>query len=361
MMKNNIIFHLPFELKPPTGARYIRPQKLMKAFSKLGYEIDLVEGVGKKRKVDIAKIKEKIIKHQVKYDFLYSESSTFPTLLASGKKDLIRYCLMDFNFFKFCKNNGIKLSVFYRDIHWRFRYIRFVNFWQKMLYHFDLYEYSKLLDVLYMPHLTMYNYNPFKLRGEVKALSPGADMPQTFVIDKKSTDFLNLFYVGGLSNIYDLRKLFIGVNNTSFTKLIFITRKTEWDNEKEKYQPFLNDRITISHAFGENLKNYYNQSSIACLFVNPTPYWKLTYPFKLFEYLGNLKPIIATNGTLAGDFVAENDVGWTIEYSLDSLIELLKYIYNNPKIIEEKINNIQALLPSISWETKAKQIISDLS
>ena len=53
---------------------------MLDTFKEIGYEVDLVEGYAKDRSIAIKKIKDKI-KQGVKYDFLYSESSTLPFLL----------------------------------------------------------------------------------------------------------------------------------------------------------------------------------------------------------------------------------------------------------------------------------------
>lgn len=55
----------------------------------------------KKEKKKIKKIKSNI-KEGIKYDFLYSESSTEPTLLTE-KNHIPLYPFLDFGFLKYCK------------------------------------------------------------------------------------------------------------------------------------------------------------------------------------------------------------------------------------------------------------------
>ncbi len=75
-----IIFHLPMEIDKnrPSGSQ-IRPLKILQAFKNIGYKVDIVMGDVKTRKRQIKKIKRNI-SNGVKYDFLYSESSTMPTV-----------------------------------------------------------------------------------------------------------------------------------------------------------------------------------------------------------------------------------------------------------------------------------------
>ena len=101
-----MIFHIPNKLdeKMQSGSQ-IRPVKMMQAFKNLGYQVDVVMGYCSDRKMKIDKIK-KNIKAGVKYDFLYSESSTMPTALT--EKHHMPLCLfLDFGFFEFCKSHRI--------------------------------------------------------------------------------------------------------------------------------------------------------------------------------------------------------------------------------------------------------------
>ncbi len=81
-----IIFHLPF--RPDinrASASQIRPFKMIEAFKASGYRVDIVMGCAKERKGLIERIKQNI-KNGIVYDFLYSESSTMPTLLTESHR-----------------------------------------------------------------------------------------------------------------------------------------------------------------------------------------------------------------------------------------------------------------------------------
>ena len=104
-----LIFHIPLKIdRNDPSASQIRPQKLMAAFTELGWEMDVVEGRGRDRKRQIAAIKRKI-RQGVHYDFCYSESSTMPTLLTEPHH-LPTYPCLDFGFLAFCKRHGIPHS-----------------------------------------------------------------------------------------------------------------------------------------------------------------------------------------------------------------------------------------------------------
>lgn len=75
------IVHIPNHIeKSGKSGSNIRPIKMKQAFEENGYLVEYISGYGTERKVQINKIKRNI-RNGIKYDFLYSESSTMPTLL----------------------------------------------------------------------------------------------------------------------------------------------------------------------------------------------------------------------------------------------------------------------------------------
>lgn len=57
-----MIFHIPLKInRERSSASQIRPLKMIEAFKKVGFEVDLVEGYGKERKKQIKKIKKEYI------------------------------------------------------------------------------------------------------------------------------------------------------------------------------------------------------------------------------------------------------------------------------------------------------------
>ena len=95
MEEKRCIFHVPnyIDVHGRSGSQ-VRPLKIKKTLEGLGYEVDVVMGYGKERKKEIKRIKEKI-RQGITYDFLYSESSTMPTLLTE-KSHLPFYPNLDF-------------------------------------------------------------------------------------------------------------------------------------------------------------------------------------------------------------------------------------------------------------------------
>ena len=360
-MSKKIIFHHPLPLdKNAKHASAIRPIKMIEAFQKLGYEVSDVTGYGKERKEKIIKIKKRILAGE-KFDFMYAESSTTPTQLTE-KNNFPKYPLMDFDFFKFCKNRNIKIGLFYRDIYWRFKkdlkgklFIKHII--AEPFFRYELVQYNKLVDIVYVPSMQMAKYVPTVKQSKFKALPPGHD-EYTLGTQKSLEKTINLLYIGGLGSHYQMHKLFKVLENFPNFYFTLCTREIEWENAKSQYT--LSNNINIVHKNGNELVELYDNADIAMLFVKPQDYREFAAPVKLFEYIGKEKPIIASKGTLAASFVEEHSIGWSIDYEEEALASLFKELsFDNSKLVK-KHENIGKIKLKHTWEAKALQVEKDL-
>lgn len=363
------IFHIPNYIDVNRkSASNIRPLKMIEAFKQNGYIVDTVMGYAKDRKKQIKKIKSNI-KEGIKYDFMYSESSTMPTLLTE-KHHLPVHPLLDFSFFRFCKKDGIRIGLFYRDIHWKFdMYKKDVSLLKRMLsilcYKYDVIKYTQLVDILYLSSYYVKKYLPKKIvnckNNKIDILPPGCDIKSTNKNVRKDRNVLKIFYVGGISkDIYNFEKLFMAMSQIDGVELTVCCREKEWDNMKGEYNKYLNDKINIIHVGGEELQKYYNETDVCSLIFAKHEYMKMAMPVKLFEYLSNSKPIIVTQETVASEFIEKNGVGWVIPYEEEAILKLLKELRDNKNLIDEKILNIDNVIKDNTWHMRAKKVIKDL-
>lgn len=369
--KNNsekwCIFHVPNYIDPSAkSGSQIRPPKMLKAFKAIGYNVDAVFGYGSDRKKQIKKIEQEIANGR-KYDFLYSESSTMPTLLTE-KNHLPLYPILDFGFFAYCKKHNIRIGLFYRDVYWKFDiYKKKVSFLKRcvsvQMFKYDLKKYDKLVDILYLPSDKMRPY--VRAVSRYKVLPPGCDIDDEMLQykisqQKKESDPLHLFYVGGVGDMYDLTDLFKVVNKLDFVHLTVCCRIDDWNARAEYYRPYMGDNITIVHGSGDALLPYYRQADICMLFFESPGYREFAMPIKLFEYISKLTPVIATKGSAAGDFVEKNDIGWNISYKRTELEQLLRKIGSDRTLLEEKKENLKIAIVDNSWQARAEQVAHDL-
>lgn len=358
-----MIFHIPLEVdKNRKSASHLRPTKMIEAFKKIGYEVYEVSGPARERKIAIDNIK-KLINQGEKFDFCYSESSTMPTLLTE-KHHLPNHPFLDFGFFKFLKKHSIKIGLFYRDIHWKFPiYGQGLSKIKKnfaiAMYKHDQREYEKYLDIVYLPDDKVAKYIPEALRKRSISLPPGAVLKEEG--EKSSFDKLRLFYVGGLSELYDIRTFVEAVSKSPEIDLTISTRQGEWEAEKEKYEDFITDNIHIVHLSGEDLTVALVKSDMGVFPLKPSPYIEMAMPYKLFEYLGHGLPIIAIKNTAAGNFVEKNKIGQTCNYNVKDFLNLFKELHDNKNKIDEFRDNITKIAHKHTWEARADQVAKELS
>ena len=365
------IFHVPNYINPAANSGSTRrPICMIEAFKDIGYEVDVVMGDAKTRKKQIKEIEENIL-DGVKYDFMYSEDSTMPTLLTETHH-LPTHPFLDFGFMKFCKKHHIKVGLYYRDIYWQFPfYGETLNKLKKSfalwMYNYDIKQYRKIIDILYLQSMEMAKYLPKTIGStKIKTLPPGGNWNEE-QIEKRKEHFvkrdksrLNIFYVGGIGNLYDLEPLLKKVQEKQYIDLTICCRQKDWNMEKTRYEKYLNNRINIIHKSGKELAEYYQKADIASLYFPNDEYRKFVLPIKLFEYLENVTPIIATSGTEVAKFITDNDIGWAIPCDENALSGLLEEIHNNNDLLINKHLNAIKVFPKNTWIERAKQVEREL-
>lgn len=366
IMEKRCIFHIPDYLDPNrASASQIRPKKMMKAFEQIGYKVDIVQGYGKDRKRKIKEIKRNI-DNGVKYEFLYSESSTTPTLLTE-KHHFPIYPFLDFGFFRYIKRHGIKIGLFYRDIYWKFpgykRMVKGIKYKTAVfMYRYDLKKYRKLLDRFYIPTKKMYQYLEKEIpRGLTDILPSGCEYNKEQSREtQKENKMLTLLYVGGLGGQYRIHKVLEAVSETPEVKLLLCCREDDWEQEKEHYEKYIRKNIQICHEKGEGLEELYKKADIGLVYFDFDRYMEIAMPYKVFEYLGHGIPMIASDQLAVGEFVKEKNIGWTIEYDANILKKLLLEIKNNYDEILEKREKCRLEIKKNTWIQRAKKVERDL-
>ena len=361
-MHRRCIFHIPNHIDPTrASASQIRPMKMIEAFKKIGYQVDVVQGYGRERKQAIKEIKNRI-KNGIKYDFLYAESSTMPTLLTE-KNHMPTYPFLDYGFFSFVRQHGIKIGLFYRDIYWKFneykRNVKGLYYLAAIfMYQYDLKMYKKLVNKLYLPTKQMYEY----IRDEIPSnivdiLPPGCERK---LVKKSNEGNVTLLYVGGIGNHYRLHKILEVVSKMKNVTLLLCCRQAEWEQEKKEYEQYLSDSIEIHHKSGEDLEILYKRADIGMVYFEPNIYLEFAMPYKVFEYLGHGIPVIASSQTASGDFVKKEEIGWTIKYDLKELESLLLRLTRSSNEVLQKAIHCEQVCEKHTWEERARKVQIDL-
>ncbi len=363
------IFYLPYKLEMHgRGARMLRPRKMIQAFREIGYNVFVITGHSSERKERIEELKSSI-KKGVKYDFMYTESSTMPTLLTDPHHFPL-HPFFDFEFFKYLQRHGIRIGLFYCDIYWKFdSYGARLPWWKKraalLCYEHDIENYKKYLSKFYLPDLKALDYINEKVLSDIASeLPPGADSLTVDRDERAVRDFterpLRIFYVGGLGKQYQITELVKAVYNVKETELTICCRAFEWERVKDDFSEWLCDRITVVHKNSDELEPFYEKADLCSLMFKPGKYRDMAKPFKAYEYLAHEIPIIATGSTAIGKFVEEAGIGWSIDFSAEAIERVFREIIREPELLDRVRNHCIKAKNDNLWICRARQVAEDL-
>lgn len=361
MDRLRIIYHVPYPLVfDNPGGSGVRPVKMLRAFEELG-EVWVVQGHSAERREAMRRIDEALAQG-VHFDFVYSESHTMPTTL-TDPDHLPRHPLLDFAFLRRMRRHGIRVGLFYRDIYWRFPiYGKGLHPAKKRLalamYRYDLLAYGHCVDRLYLPSLRMARYVPLPARLPLSELPPGHDITQTPPETPPSP--LRMLFIGGFSEHYQLHELFAAVKQVPQAHLTICTRENEWAAARPGYEEHLAPNIEIVHRHGEGLKELFEAANVCVVATRPSEYWTFAAPLKVYEYIGNGKPILASTGSLAGDFVTAEQIGWSVDHDRQSLRTMVERLVAEPELVSSARERVLAVKDEHSWRQRALRVARDL-
>jgi len=357
-MNRRIIVHFPFKInKGRAAASQLRPQKIIAAFEELGYEIFLIEGEAADRNHQMKSIK-RAIKSGVHFDFMYSESSTLPTLMTE-KHHFPTHPSLDFSLFRFCKKRHIPIGLFYRDIYWCFPENNkgVIRKFMRYFYLYDLYEYNKYVSTLFVPSFEMVEHIPYSLKMPVHELYPGCEV-KTPNVEKNNSkkNHVNILYVGGIGHHYNVSMILDVVKKVPQVHLTLCCRPDDWKGAKSEYEKYLGDNVSVVHKSGKELEQLYAEADLFCLYVRPDKYREFAVPFKLFETIGYGCPVLASEGTWVAKFVKQNRAGFTCEYSPKALKALLEQLNAHTEDIKLARTFVSQIRNENNWEARCKKI-----
>ena len=365
--ERRMVFHHPHPLVE-NGAygSQVRPSRMVAAFRNAGYRVEAVAGAARQRKAAIERLR-RAVRDGERYSFLYAESSTVPTLLTEPHHWPL-HPFLDLGFFRFLKEQGIPTALYYRDIYWRFSHYRTRVTWYKRLiayafYYYDLYQYRRVIDYLFVPSLTMAKALPFRWsRESLGALPPGCNVIANDETDShREKDSLNLCYVGGvIPPLYDLSEMFEVVQSLENVNLELCCRREEWEIVKSHYLRNGSENVRVVHLGENELSDFYFRADVFLLFRRPCAYLAFAMPVKLFETMGHGVPVITSKGTETARFVAEEDIGWVVadKNELRNLIERLRL---NRDLLRQKRERVRVRREKHSWEARAEQVSKVMS
>lgn len=105
-MKKKMMFFVLYPLIFPKSGSGVIPIKMHEAFKEIGYDVFLISGNKEEKKKRLLELKQT----KIKFDFCYSELSSYPLQLQ------IDYCI-----YSYLHKVNIPIGIFYRDPYWMFK------------------------------------------------------------------------------------------------------------------------------------------------------------------------------------------------------------------------------------------------
>ena len=328
----------------------VRPKKIYESFKSLGYEVTMLTGIQNKRKErwkNTWNFFKKIRKNQ--YDLCYVESPSGP---------IFNFC-DHLILFYISKVKKVPIGFFYRDAYWKFGELGDISAIKKfvinLMHRFDWLVFKMTCDKMYFPSETMAELFKFKNK---EAFPPGSTVLCNEI--KEFKNFNNCIYVGGVSERYGteiLLKAFDLVNNKYNKKvnLTLICRQEIDIIKKYKSSSWLNINTGISGD--EMLKPFYERADLAIIPFKRDIYMDFAIPIKLFEYLANQMPIVATDCIELSKFIKNNNIGIVTEDNPESLAQGIIKFYGLKE--EEKNNlykNLNRTISMNTWRERGKKV-----
>jgi len=180
---------------------------------------------------------------------------------------------------------------------------------------------------------------------------------------EEKKEYTELIYVGGLSKVRGIKEIIqslryinpkhkIGlklIGNFSNQKFERGIRNTpEW--KKIDFLGFLPQKQAYQHM---------RNSSIGLVCIQPLPRYIVSLPVKMFEYMINELPIIASNFPLWKQIIEKNKCGICINPTKPKEIaKVIEYLIEHPNEAKKMgENGKKAVLEKYNWENESKKLL----
>jgi glycosyltransferase involved in cell wall biosynthesis len=356
MNKNKVLFVCPKYDESRISGTSVRPIQMLRAFKNVYGSENVIEAIGESK--DRKKVYQNINIDEL--DLVYMENSTMPLALTDDDH-FPRNILLEFIFFRKCKNLNIPVFVFYRDVRWRFnfykkkhKFIKRVATYIFYIFELVLYKISKVK--LCLPSYDMADYVPLYSKDRVIALPPGsnASIPQKH--HYKYGETFRLLYIGGiLPPVYDLTEMFSVLEKIENAELVIICREAEWRLITEDKLYKTGNNIEIVHESGLALESRLRDAHALFDFRSGSKYLNFSMPIKIFESIGAGLPVICKANTAYGNYISHNRLGWVFNNS-NELILGLNEIIASPKEYQKISKNTFLHSEQVSWASRIEKL-----
>jgi glycosyltransferase involved in cell wall biosynthesis len=176
------------------------------------------------------------------------------------------------------------------------------------------------------------------------------------IFDRKKNEIV---YVGGISKIRGIEEIITALGCTKNIRLnlvgCFNDEAFEKKIKKNSQWPKVNE---LGFLKRESVNRVFASSKIAIVTFLPVPNHINSQPNKLFEYMDEGLPIIASNFQLWREIVEVNNCGICVDPENPKAIgEAIQYLIDNPKLAEQMgKNGLKAVKQNFNWTKEEKKL-----
>lgn len=354
-MSKRIIFHHPRPLNENTDSgSTVRPKQMLAAFRAIGLDPFVVSGDSKTREIQW----KQALNGPHKIIGVYSELLTTP-IYFSDDDHFPRNFGVDFYYMRKLKKDGFPVGVFYRDLHWRYTQIHNTTLHKylinKLFHWVELFQLRSSITHLFTPTTFFHHQVPVLGKKLPPFPLPPATKTQNHLVShrkpKRHKKTITLIYVGGIQPPNkDLTPTFSILSQRPDISLILCCKKEELEATSRYYR--IPPNVKIYHRSEDELSDLYQISDCSLIYKKEFPYHDLALPVKIFESLSFCTPIITNTGTAAGNFIADNNFGWSIKND-EELNSLLDFLKSQDQELISTSEHIRKNRNSHSWEQRA--------
>lgn len=346
---------------PSESGSAVRPKRMYDAFVKMKCDVMLVSGISndrKKRKEAVLRARKWLTANRP--DICYIEPPTGPLFFACDR-----------NLIRKLHRMHVPIAFFYRDIYWKFKERDFRSDKSglidalkgavvKVMQYRDFLMLKRCVNKFYFPSDSVNKYMKLKEYG---ALPPGCVKKK---ITRVEHECITGIYVGGATERYGIGLLldaWMKIQVDCRTKLIVVCPQAQWETWLKEYPKYkqLPDNIQVFHLCdGKELEKLYALADFALIPVLKTSYNNIGLPIKLYEYLSNELPIVATNCFEIQRVIQQNKIGIVVEDDVSSFSAGIEKMIADEELYHELIENCVKAKMENTWEKRAEKIVCDL-
>lgn len=364
-----VLFYHPFQpgsrISSQSGS-VLRPRQMFEGFKNQGFETTLINGSILERQ---RKTKEYLQAQENEEIVAYIESANIPMCLSNAKHWPVSFGDLK-NIYSISKR--MKCGVFYRDAYWRdATFCKEVGLLKgivlKFLFFTEYIMLTRLCDAIFVPSMAFSERLP-KVGGKARfcPLPPACkEVGGNLFTANKS-----VLYSGNISTegAYDIRpfiKMFENLPD-EITLTINTTQEAKekiWPIYKDTLSPKAIQHIRFTHIpYGSSYEQRAERYCCCCCclrIMDDKSQTKSSMPIKLFDYIGMGLPIIANKNTSYGDFVEENNIGWTISDEED-FKRVMAEVTTQPDSCMAKHEAVMRAQKENTWEARCQEVAREL-